>query len=169
MSLQSVDATGRVIARSYRDVAQTAAQMTYDGNEALSAYSISRTPGPRTSYTRQPPLTTSPPLTLQSVLANVSVSRDLVENPVTVTQAYLRGTAGAVVPSEWPSGAKPLAERDLVYGDDYRVERSNTYHAVTNDVENVVDSFVSPYVPSDGAEYPTPNPPSTGDRGSQFI
>lgn len=166
VSSQTVDARGHVIGRTYGDVAQTAAQMTYDNDESLASYSLGRTPGPWANYTAQAPSTTSPPLTLQSNLADLVVGFDGVENPTLIFQEFQSGVKGVLVPSEWPSGAKPIDTRRLVYGDDYRLaEVFSTYELTSQSAGS--DEYVSPYEPSDGAEYPTPHVPSTGFRPSE--
>jgi RHS repeat-associated protein len=157
---QSTDASGRVTQRAYGDVASTTATARYDFDEALVSYGLARVPGPWTAYlqgTAPPPGAT----TVQSVLSNLSIARDMVGNPTALTQ---NTQSGGVVPEEWPPGAAPTSSRSLVYGDDYRLQEVQAQYAGSSNGSGPDDVFVSPYVQSDGALYATPSPVSTGNR-----
>src|ERR1035438_2655472 len=172
----SADASGRTVTQVFGDAGNTLASFGYDGNGAITFYSLGRDAGSNggawATYT-QNPSSSSAENTFQSWLIYEHISRDMVGNPIEIDQTLETSSTGAislVVPglvlSEWPAGAAPAMTRTFVYGDDYRLQRSATSYAGYNgsDYTGPSDVSVPPYNASDGTLYPTPAPVSTGNR-----
>jgi RHS repeat-associated protein len=154
LASQTVSATGSVTRQVLGDVAATEADLTYYNDDSLYTYHLFRAPGTNTlgrvttswlpkGGTYFAPAAGDPP-TFQTDLANVTIGRDPVGNPMTISDAS--------EPGQWAPGTKPLATQTLAYSDDYRL----TSQSVAYGGLSVPDKYVSPYLPEDGSTYPAP-------------
>ncbi len=159
---QTVNATGNPLSQVLGDVAKTSLTMTYNPNEWLTSYSVTRgTPGPWASnYTKDPPpnppTQANPlPLTFQQTLASITVVPDRVGNITSITDTSPS--------SAWPPGAQP-ASHAYTYSDDYRLTGSTSTYASAGGV----DTFVTPYTAGETAQatgtFPSPQPVLGGNR-----
>jgi RHS repeat-associated protein len=150
---------GKVLYQQLGDPAGTQTSLYYDYNGALTDLLTTRSAGPWVLYAQGTrPAATD--FTTQAVLADMSISYDMVGNPVTMTQPTSLAPLSA-----WPAGAQPWVKRSLAYWDDYRLESSAvTYAGATGDDPAGVAG--NPYTAAElaAASYPAPAAPSTGNR-----
>jgi RHS repeat-associated protein len=112
------DSDGRLLSRSYGDLAGTVATYTYDGRNRLQTASVSRAKAPPLWATSVPGYaapngTSGAAYTTPLILQKLGYSYDPVSNPVLISDS--RTTA------EWPGSAGPISAT-LGYDDLYRLK-----------------------------------------------
>jgi RHS repeat-associated protein len=134
------DPDGRLLSRSYGDLANTVATYSYDSRNRLQTALVSRATAPALWATSGPGyaahigpvhLTYTTPLVLQ----NLNYSYDLVDNPTLIGDAR---TA-----AEWPASAGPISAT-MTYDDRYRLKSVGYALAPSESTAQL-----PPFVPSD--------------------
>jgi RHS repeat-associated protein len=142
LASQTFDPSGRPTQQVFGDAAATTAVMSYDHNEHLSEYDVSRSAG---SWQ------TGAGYTFEANLTKLTFTYDAVGNPATSTDAADAGSLG------WPTGSAP-ASRTIKYYSDYRLKDVATSYT------GGYNAYVSPYqaeAANGKHTYPQPNPAVT--------
>jgi RHS repeat-associated protein len=146
-----VDPSGRVGQQVLGDVAPTTIGATYDANERLKTYAVTRPKiGPWVSYSSAFQSSTYAN-TLLATLTQSTVLYDGVGNPVSVGDtAPVNGSALGWLPGSYPES------RAYIYSDDYRLTSStSSYNGGTT------DSWTTPYTAAEtatgSATFPQPS------------
>jgi len=112
------DSDGRLLKRSYGDLATTTAEYSYDSRKRLATANISRARPPALWTTPKPGYTVpgGTSFTTPLILQNLSYGYDEVNNPLTIDDVR--------IVAEWPDGAGPF-DATLGYDDLYRLTSVN--------------------------------------------
>jgi YD repeat-containing protein len=170
---RQTNAFGQTGLEVFGDVAGTFASLDVDNEGRLISYDLERGTGPWADYvTGGPPSPTD--FTLQSILAEQTLTYDMVGNPVSITQSSFSAQSGGGddgdgenpgTLNEWPRGGLPTLSRTMTYWDDYRLKAfSVSYQSPESD--DTAGLTGNPYTAAElaAATYPALGPVSTGNR-----